>query len=263
MRDRAPARIRRSAARTFAAEVVAVDELTPRMRRLTLAAHEFADVVPLGLDEYVGLLLPRDETTPLVMPVADAGENIRAAVAVLPDRVRPDLRWYTVRSVRPERGEIDIDMVVHGDDGPGTRFARRARPGVPVGVREGTALYNPPGGGGAQVLIGDETALPAIARILEGSGGRPHPRVFIETTDATARLPLAAPVRWVDRAGTPGAALEAAVRNATLPERIDYAWICAERTGVQHIRRHLVIDRAVPRSRITFSGYWRLGEPRR
>ena len=260
-RVRPPQRPRRSGARVFAARVTAVRDLTPHMRRLTISAAELADYAPVGPDEYLGLLLPRDESAPLVLPANDGTENIRAAVAAIPDEERPDLRWYTVRDHRPEDRQIDVDFVVHGDEGPGTRFAGRARVGSALGIRECTALYAPLPETRARVIIGDESSLPAIARILEATGA-PETHVFIEIADAAEKQDLAGAVTWVERQGEqPGARLQEAVRAAALPEVIDYAWVCGERLAVQELRRHLV-DRGVSKDRITFSGYWRLGEAR-
>lgn len=259
---RAPRRPRRARPRVFAARVTAAEQVTPGMRRLTITAPELADYEHMGPDEYLGLLLPRAEDAPLVLPQAERADAIRAAVAELPEEVRPELRWYTLRGHRPADAEIDVDFVVHGDEGPGTRFARRARPGSALGIRECTALYDPPPGVRTQVIAGDESAIPAIARILESAPSGVLTRAFIETADRRDRQDLGAEVAWVDREGRPGAALERAVRSAELPGGIDYAWVCAERWGVQRIRRHLVDDRGVAKSRIVFSGYWRLGEAR-
>ena len=260
-RVRPPQRPRRSGARVFAARVTAVRDLTPHMRRLTIAAAEFADYAPAGPDEYLGLLLPRDESAALVLPANDGTENIRAAVAAIPDEQRPDLRWYTLRHHRPDAREIDIDFVVHGDEGPGTRFAGRARVGSALGIRECTALYAPLPETRARVIIGDESSLPAIARILEATEAA-ETHVFIEIADAAEKQDLAGAVTWVERRGElPGVRLQQAVHAAELPEVIDYAWVCGERLAVQELRRHLV-DRGVAKDRITFSGYWRLGEAR-
>ncbi|WP_083451457.1 siderophore-interacting protein [Leucobacter celer] len=259
---RGPRRPRRARPRVFAARVTVAEQVTPGMRRLTIAAPELADYAPMGPDEYLGLLLPRTEHAPLVLPPAERADAIRAAVAELPEEVRPELRWYTLRAHRPADAEIDVDFVVHGDEGPGTRFARRARPGSALGIRECTALYDPPPGVRTQVIAGDESAIPAIARILESTPGEMRTHAFIEIADPRDRQDLGAEIAWVDRDERPGAALERAVRAAELPDRIDYAWVCAERGGVQGIRRHLVDDRGVAKSRIVFSGYWRLGEAR-
>ncbi|KAM9862287.1 siderophore-interacting protein [Leucobacter sp. BZR 635] len=259
-----PRRPRRTQARVFGARVTAAEWVTPGMRRITITAPELADYAPLGADEYLGLLLPRGTASSLALPESDHGDAIRAAVAALPEAVRPDLRWYTLRRHRPELAEIDIDFVVHGDEGPGTRFARAARPGSELGVRECTALYTPPKGAGTTVIAGDESAIPAISRILEAADSERHAtmHVFIETADPRDRQDLGERVTWVDRDGRPGVALERAVRAAAVPGEIASAWICGEREGVQQIRRHLVNERGVDKARIVFSGYWRVGEAR-
>ncbi|WP_226533656.1 siderophore-interacting protein [Microbacterium paraoxydans] len=260
-RVRPPQRPRRTGARVFPARVSAVRDLTPHMRRLTIAAQELADYAPVGPDEYLGLLLPRSEEHPLVLPRNDGTENIRAAVAAIAEDERPDLRWYTVRDHRPDAEELDIDFVVHGDEGPGTRFAGRAQVGSALGIRECTALYAPLPETRSRVIVGDESALPAIARILETTDA-PQTHVFIEIADAAEKQDLAGEVTWVERGGElPGARLHETIRAAALPEEIDYAWVCGERLAVQEIRRHLV-DHGVSKDRITFSGYWRLGEAR-
>lgn len=260
--DRAPLRPQRHSPRVFAAEVSRVNDLTPHLRRITITATEFADYTTMGLDEYLGLLIPPERRAPLVLPDLSQAREIRTAVASIDTGVRPTLRWYTVRDHRPSAAEIDIDLVLHGDEGPGSRFAAHAHVGDTVGVRECTALYNPPETTEARLLVGDETAMPAIARILENTQNQPEPFVFIETADPRDRLDLPADVTWVNRRGTPGRALASAVRMAPLPEQLDYAWVCGERAGVQSIRRHLVADRAFDKRRITFSGYWRIGHAR-
>ena len=257
---RAPRRPRRIGARVFPATVTQTRQLTPHMRRLTFTAAEFSDYAPIGPDEYLGLLMPRDEAAPLRLP-EEGGENIRAAVAEIPDHERPDLRWYTLREHRPEQQEIDVDFVVHGDEGPGTRFALRARAGSVLGVRECTALYAALPQARTRVIVGDETALPAIARILEDTSCD-DTRVFIEIGDPDDVQSLAGDVAWVLRGDArPGDRLVAAVREAQLADRIDYAWVCGERLAVQEIRR-LLVEHGVAKDRITFSGYWRLGEAR-
>lgn len=260
--NRAPGRPQRVAPRIFAARVARVADVTAHLRRITVAAPELASYAPLGCNEYVGLVLPRSADAPLVLPDAASPSAIRTAVAAIDEHIRPDLRWYTVRDHRPAAGELDIDFVVHGDEGPGTRFALRARPGDALGIRECTALYNPPENARTRVLIGDESSLPASARILELTPDLPRPHVFAEVADARDRDYLPGPITWVARSGAPGEALEAAVRAADLPPQIDYVWLCGERRGVQQLRRHFTRERAVPKDRITFSGYWRLGEVR-
>lgn len=258
----APARPKRDIARSFVARVTDVTPLTPHMTRITVQAPELADFVPVGPDEYLGMMFPRTAESPLVIPESGELDSIRALVAAIPESERPDLRWYTVRAHRPELTEVDIDFVVHGDEGPGTRFASRARVGDVVGIRECSAVYAMPGDARTRILVGDESSLPAIARILETTDCA-DTQVFIEVADASERHQLAGDVVWVERgARAPGAALEAAVRAAEIAADVDYVWLCGERQWVQNIRRHLADERGVSKARITFSGYWRIGEAR-
>ena len=130
-----------------------------------------------------------------------------------------------------------------------------------LGVREGTALYTPSPDARTRVVVGDESALPAIARILE-EGGAAETQAFVEVADAAERQELSGRVTWVERAGArPGVELFGAVRRAAVSAAVDEVWVCGERWGVQEIRRHL-IERGVAKERIVFSGYWRLGEAR-
>ena len=64
---------------------------------------------------------------------ADDRINVRSSLRAMPEDTRPDLRWYTVRAHRPEVAEIDVDFVVHGDAGPGTRCA--IEPSMTISVR--------------------------------------------------------------------------------------------------------------------------------
>lgn len=250
--------------RVYATTVCDVVDLTPQMRRLTLTAPELAGLALTGPDEYVGLLMPASAERPLVLPSLGDGPNIRAAVSAMNDDVRPDLRWYTVRAHRPHLCEIDVDVVVHGDQGPGTRFARRARVGTEVGIRESTAMYSSDVSPASRLLVGDETALPAISRILETTSSSPT-QVLIEVGSTSDRVTAdsTTPIEWIIRGSrVPGAALDEALRAASVASDVGLVWMCGERSAVRRMRRHLVDDRGVQRDRILFSGYWRLGEAR-
>lgn len=142
--------------------LVANEMLKPRLHRLTFTSEAFADFPLSGPDEFFGLVMPKEgrEFTPFSID----GVNIRAAVAALPEETRPDLRWYTIRSLDRQRKLIDVDVVTHGDSGPGSRWIRRARPGDTAGMFTCPALWTPPTG--SQLLVADASALPALRHIL-------------------------------------------------------------------------------------------------
>lgn len=99
------------------------------------------------------------------------------------------IRAYTIRSINLDRGEMNIDFVVHeGDDVPGATWALTARPGDPAGLIG-------PGGGGVPaarklILAGDETALPAIARIAASVPADAELRILLEVADKQEEQPL-------------------------------------------------------------------------
>jgi NADPH-dependent ferric siderophore reductase len=245
----------------FTMTVTATVDLAPRIRRITFGADEFADYLHTGADEYFGLLMPPPGTTVPAMPDEDR-LNIRQAIRRLPEDQRPDLRWYTIRRLRRSDREIDVDFVLHGDAGPGSRWATRARPGHQVGFRAGNATYRPVHDG-PQLLAADETALPALSAILEAHGDADL-RAFVEVPDESFRLPVdsGVPVTWLFRgADAPGSLLLPAV-EALDTAGLGYAWVCGESALATGLRRHLVKDRGVDRRRVLFSGYWKLGAAR-
>ncbi|SDS50143.1 siderophore-interacting protein [Corynebacterium timonense] len=143
--------------------LVANEQLKPRLHRLTFTAEAFADYPLSGPDEYFGLLMPQPGQS--FRPFELTGINIRAAVATMPEATRPDLRWYTIRSLDRAQKRIDVDVVTHGDSGPGSRWIRRARPGDTAGMFTCPALWTPPTT--SQLLLADASALPAMRHILD------------------------------------------------------------------------------------------------
>lgn len=245
----------------FTMTVHAVRELHPHLRRITFRAEEFATLRQTGPDEYFALLMPPAGSSTVTMPSADR-INVRQAINKLPEDQQPEMRWYTIRARRPAEHEIDVDFILHGDAGPGSRWASAAEPGQVAGFRAGPATYRPPGAG-THLLVADETALPALSAILE-AGVPAEALVYVEIPTEEYLLPIETdvPVTWLVR-GTdaPGTSALAAVRAAEL-SGVDYAWLCGESALATGLRRHLVKERGVDRRKILFSGYWRLGQVR-
>lgn len=144
-------------------KVTANNKISPHLRRLTLTSERLRSHHLTGPDEYFGLVMPQPGRP--FEPIDVHGKNIRAAVANIEEALRPDLRWYTIRRHRPEDASIDVDIVDHGDSGPGSRWIRRAEVGQTAGMFTCQALWTPPTG--RQLLVADPTALPALRHILE------------------------------------------------------------------------------------------------
>jgi NADPH-dependent ferric siderophore reductase len=241
----------------FTMTVTAATDLSPHVRRITFRAAEFAEHRLTGPDEYFGLLMPPAGADTLTMPSEDR-INVRQAIRKLPEDQQPDLRWYTIRRLRAEDAEIDVDFVLHGDAGPGTRWASRAEAGQVVGFRAGNGTYRPTHPG-RRLLAADETALPALSAIFEAEGGADLD-AYVEVPDETYQVDL--PVTWLHRGDqAPGTAILPAIAAASTDD-LGYAWLCGESSIATGLRRHLVKERGVDRRRILFSGYWRVGAAR-
>jgi NADPH-dependent ferric siderophore reductase len=226
------------------------------MSRVTLTGPDLRGLAVEEPAASVRLLLPSSEGG-LVMPSWNGNEFL------LPDGRRPPIRTFTPRRSRPDAGELDLEIVVHGD-GVASRWAQAAAPGDPAAVSGPGRGYTVDRDAPAFLLAGDETAFPAISQLLEALPRETPVQVRIEVSEPEARLPLpehpGADVEWCDLApgAPPGDALAAAVVGAAL-EPDAHVWVAGEAAAVQRIRRHLFKERGVPRAQASVRGYWKHG----
>lgn len=244
--------------------VVRVTRLTPHFVNVTLASEDIADFDYLGLDQCVRLFFPRPGQRSLRMPTA-SGNGWIAQFYLLPSSVRPHVRNYTIRAHRPELGEVDIEFVAHGDDSPASYWATHAQPGDEAGLFPEGIQYLPPTDTNSQLIVGDESAVPAILSILEQSPPELRAKVLLEvpTTEDIRQTPHLhdVEVHWLPRDGREGAPGELALetlRRAKPPAADAYSFIVGESALATGARRHLVAQ-GVPKSNITFIGYWKVG----
>jgi NADPH-dependent ferric siderophore reductase len=236
--------------------VAAVRAVTPRLRRVTLGAPSLRRFSSAGSDSHVMLYFyPAGAELPDPLTPAAA----RAGFA----SVRPAMRSYTVRRFDPGAGELDIDFVLHENPGPASAWAAATEPGDQVILVGPSPAYEPDPAASRHVLIGDESALPAIEVILSELDAGAPALVFCEIDDAgeEVALPSTAHVdlRWVHRRGRDyGAPLVAAVRDAGagLDPRAG-VWVAAERGTVAALRTYLLGERGLPRESLRSATYWR------
>ncbi|MFI9121855.1 siderophore-interacting protein [Streptomyces bikiniensis] len=242
------------------ARVVHTERITPHMVRLVLGGPGL-DGFDVGeyTDHYVKLLFAPEG---VAYPEPFDMERIRED---FPREQWPTTRTYTVRAWDPERRELTIDFVVHGDEGLAGPWAARAEAGDTVRFLGPGGGYAPDEAADWHLLAGDESALPAIAAALERlpAGTRAH--AFVEIADAAEeqKLETAAgvDVTWLHRGDRPvGEALVEAVRTLDFPAGDVHAFVHGEAGFVKELRRHLRLEREVPRERLSISGYWRLGK---
>ncbi|GID33313.1 siderophore-interacting protein [Paractinoplanes brasiliensis] len=212
--------------RFFATEVRAVRRLSPHFVRVTFTGDDLDLFADNGYDQRIKLIPPLPGSGLAHLPT---GADWYTQWRELPAEQRNPIRTYTVRAVRPELREVDIDMVLHGVDGPASRFAVEAAPGTPAYLMGPNALFDGPHGGidfhppahtDCLLLGGDETAAPAIASILERLPADARGEALLEVPSAADALELIAPagvrVTWLARDNAAhGEKLVPAVRAAT------------------------------------------------
>ena len=195
------------------AEVHSVTRLSPAFVRIELASAAFVDLGEDGFDTRFKVVLPGP--TGELPPIPDVPEDYYALWMDAPDDRRSPMRTYTVRDVVRDRDEVRlvVDFVVHEDEGhgvgPACRWALSAKPGdviqviAPHLLSEYGGTEFDPAGHRHVLLVGDETAVPAISRILADLGPGHHGEVFIEvpTSADILDLPLldGFEVRWLPR----------------------------------------------------------------
>lgn len=185
--------------RTFRVAVRSHRRLSPSFLRVTFAGDDLDRFADNGFDVRVKLLLPAPACGLSKLP---DGPDWFAKLRALPFEEQCPLRTYTVRAVRHDRGEVDVDIVIHpeaaGGDGPVARWAKRVRTGdelVLLGPNRdfdgphGGMDFQPPASATRVLIAGDETAVPAAAAIVERLPGHIEARVLLEvpeTADAEA-----------------------------------------------------------------------------
>ncbi|MEU9132641.1 siderophore-interacting protein [Kitasatospora sp. NPDC048540] len=250
----------RKAPQVREAQVLRTERITPHMVRLVLGGAglegfegaEFAD-------QYVKVLF--------AAPGAAYPEpwDLGWIREELPREQWPVSRTYTVRSWDAAARELTIDFVVHGDEGLAGPWAAAAQVGDTVRFGGSSGGYVPDPAADWHLLVGDESALPAIAAAMERMPAGAIVHAFVEVADAAEEQKIVTPdgmaVGWLHRGGrATGETLVEAVTALEFPPGEVCAFVHGEAGFVKELRRHLRLDRGVPRERLSISGYWRLGQ---
>lgn len=235
-------------------EVLRAEWLTPVLRRLVLGGEGFSAFVPNEFtDAYVKLRFGTE------------GE--------------PELRTYTVRELDVAAGEMVIDFVVHGPAGLAGPWARNAVPGDQITLVGPGGGYRPDPDADWHLLVGDESALPAIAAAVEALPDGAVGQIIVEVDSPDHQVELPVPdgvdLTWLHREsvepaatdphdGATGAAadtqLARAVRSAPWPAGQPHVFVHGEaHTVMRGIRPYIRKERGVPAERASISGYWRRG----
>lgn len=235
--------------------VVRAERVTPRMARVTLTGDDLDTFAYAAPDDHVKVFFPAPGAELPVMPTIGP-EGFEPPG---PDGPQPIFRDYTVRHLRRDARELDIDFALHGH-GPGGTWAANARPGQRLGVLGPRGSYVNPLSFDWYLIAGDETALPAVSAWLEQLPAGVPVHAFAEVADAAERQDLVTTpdttLTWLDRSA--GESLGAALDGWTAPPGDGYVWVAGEATSLKPIRRRM---RALglPRDHVEVDGYWKRG----
>jgi NADPH-dependent ferric siderophore reductase len=176
-------------------------------------------------------------------------------------------RRYTIRFARPDVGEIDLDVALHGE-GPGAEWGANAAPGDAVSFQgpRGKLELRP---AAVHLLVGDESALPAIACIVEALPAGERAITVLEVHDPAEEQPIAAAeARWVHRGETATGtadnllpAVSSALANLDVSQRIRGYLLGETRTMVS--LRAVLEEAGVEHDAIFVKGYWNQARPDR
>lgn len=220
--------------------------LTPKMLRIEFTSPDLGDFVSASPDDHIKLFFPDERSEKGVTS-----------------------RDYTPRAYDTANGRMTIDFALH-DSGCATDWATGAKPGdtLEISGPRGSAVIA--GDFDHYLLIGDETALPAIGRRVEefGAGVRvttvvvldgPQDRQSFQTAAEWTPLWVYRPAR-TDQTGD-ATLLRRALENWTAPAGDGFVWIAAEAAVAKSLKAWFAEDRGQPMEWIKSAGYWVRGEP--
>ncbi|MFS2100768.1 siderophore-interacting protein [Variovorax sp. Varisp85] len=254
--DRMPRRVRHDL-RFRRLTVKTARRVTPHLIRITLAGDDLAGFTSPGFDDHAKIFFP-DATGKLTLP------TVGPEGPIWPEG-RPTMRDYTPRRHDATAGTLEIDFALH-EAGPATQWAEQARPGDVVGVGGPRGSFIVPTEFDWHLLIGDDTALPAISRRLAELPAGARAVVLAEVDSEADEIPFDTKaeltLRWVHRRGTePGLSpvLLNALKAMQLPAGDFHAWVGCESAIAKALRAHLVGERGANPKWTRASGYWRRG----
>jgi NADPH-dependent ferric siderophore reductase len=238
--------------------VTAVEPIAPRMIRVSLTGDDLAGFEDMAPTQHLKLLFPAPGEDAPSLP--ESGPD---GLRFPEGQPRPVIRTFTPRRFDPETATLQVDFVLH-DEGPASAWARQAKVGQRLAVagpggRMALAL-----GTGRWIVAGDESAIPAVATLLEALPADALAEVLLEVESGSDEIELdsaaSVSVTWLPRSpGSFGQALHDAVEGRDVSAAAG-VWVACEAGAVRRLRRTLLSERQVDPAKLVTRGYWRLGE---
>jgi NADPH-dependent ferric siderophore reductase len=238
-------------------KVLRVERLSLHMQRVIFGGATLRGFLSASADDHVKLFFPNSEGK-LVLPTLGQGR------LEYPEGAEPSpMRDYTPRRYDDELNELTIDFVLHGD-GPASTWAEQAKPGQHIGAGGPRGSFIVADDFDHYVMVGDETALPAIGRWLDELPYGAHAIVLVEIPGIGDRQSLSSRAQfdltWLEREGVDAAdslLLEQALERLPTPAGDTFWWIAAESGRARRMRLHLAEERGVPKDWVRATGYWK------
>lgn len=251
------------------------ERLSAHWVRVTLGGGEIERFRHMGFDQWFRLFLPVGGDAGLDRVPAKANSMFGYLKFLrIPAGERPVMRNYSVRAYRPATAaggaEIDVDFVLHGSAsdgtaGPASGWAETCKPGEHVLIIDEGLAFNPQRGTERVLLVGDETALPAISAICASLPTDATGTAIVEVPSNEDALefphPAGIEVVWIARphGKQPGVLALAALHTTALPDAPFHAYAAGEQALAAGVRKHLVVERGIDKNAVSFCGYWKFG----
>lgn len=240
------------------ARVAMTEALTPSLVRVVLEGGDLTDLVmPDATDAYINAAFrPTDASYDEIFDP----QTVRVTH---PEAGLPPRRRYTVREWDAVSHRLTVDFVVHGDRGVAGPWAANAQPGDVLVFTGPNGGYRPDAHAGWHLLMGDESALPAIAASLEAlpAAARAVVRVVCDGPEHEIDLasPAAVDLEWLHRQGDERdeSLLLVAAEALDFGEGKPFGFVHGEADEIRAVRRHLLQERCLTRRDLSCSPYWR------
>ena len=236
--------------------VSAVRRVVPNIARITLTGPDLDGFVSAGPTDHMKVFFPDPETGLLTLPEVGPDGMRRGAEGIVISRD------YTPRAVRP--GEVDVDIVTHGVDGPASAWAELADVGDELGIAGPRGSRLAPEGIERLLVVADETALPATARWLDLLPAEVAVTALFHVADETVESYFDADVsarldaEWITHADG-HLQLEESLRSLGRIGEGTFVFLAGEADILVPLRRYLRHELFLPADQVSASGYWRRG----
>lgn len=240
-------------------QVKSIVDISPSIRSITFTGEKLANYPTKCEGGHLKIFIAPDHQSQPALPfLTEKGRSWPE------DKPRPFVRTYTVRAIRPELNEIDIEFAMHeGVTGPAYLFARDAKPGYWLGITN-------PGGPDPLLPIrahyfmaGDSSSLPAIAALLEKMPDTAMGRVVLRLDHQTDIRELTKPagieIDWICGDISQTTNLINTFKSWDIPESDVGFWIAGEDQIIRELRRFIRREKGFGRDDIYAIPYWRYG----